>query len=494
MTVPVTVRGDIEPRAIEQLKRCAAAGDTRAAALCADAHVGYSQPIGGAIAYRGQISPSGVGYDIGCGNKAVRTDVRAADLDVPAVMDEIVRRISFGMGRVNDTPVGHEVLDRIRDAAFAPQRALRELAIAQLGTVGAGNHYVDLFRDEEGYVWIGVHFGSRGFGHKTCTGFLAMAAEDARRRRRRAIAGDRLERIEAIQQERAGAGATTVHQPDGTTDVLGGPSPLPPAPPVSSWFHKRAPDGEMDAPPVLLSTDTELGQSYIEAMRLAGDYAYAGRDVVVEIVLDILGNPTVTHRVHNHHNYAWRELYDGEHVWVVRKGCTPAWPGQQGFVGATMGEPSVILEGIESAAGASLLYSTVHGAGRVMSRTKAAGKSKRRTVRECSQRDCTYVAPKDRHAPGGGPIPCPAHPDGRFRRVERREQIRPGVVDWPAWQQALAADGIVLRGGAADEAPEAYKRLDVVLEAHADTVAILHRLEPIGVAMAGADVFDAFKD
>lgn len=458
----ITVRGDIEPRAVEQLERCAAAGDTLGAAMCADGHVGYSQPIGGAIAYRGQISPSGVGYDIGCGNKAVRTDVRADDLNVPGVMDEIARRISFGMGRVNDEPADHEILDQIRDAPFAPQRALRELAARQLGTVGAGNHYVDLFRDEDGYVWIGVHFGSRGFGHKTATGFLAMAAEDARRRARPRDA-----------------------------QIMG---EWPNTPPLSASFHKRAPEGEMDSPPILFSTDSEIGQAYLEAMKLAGDYAYAGRDVVVKTVLDILDRPTVTHSVHNHHNYAWREMYDGEVVWVVRKGCTPAWPGQQGFVGATMGEPSVILEGIKSDAGASLLHSTVHGAGRVMSRTKAAGKSKRRTVRECSHRDCTYVAPKDRHAPGGGPIPCPDHPDGRFRRIERREQIRPGVVDWPAVQQGLAHAGIELRGGAADEAPQAYKRLDVVLAAHADTIRILHRLTPIGVAMAGADVFDAFKD
>ena len=70
--------------------------------------------------------------------------------------------------------------------------------------------------------------------------------------------------------------------------------------------------------------------------------------------------------VHNHHNYAWREEHDGREVWVVRKGCTPAFPGQRGFVGATMGEPSVILEGVDSPVAAEALYSTVHGAGRAM--------------------------------------------------------------------------------------------------------------------------------
>ena len=104
-------------------------------------------------------------------------------------------------------------------------------------------------------------------------------------------------------------------------------------------------------------------------MTLAGEYAYAGRDVVVDKVLEILGTQA-TESIHNYHNYAWKETHRGEDVWVIRKGCTPAWPGQQGFVGATMGEPSVILEGIESPAMVDLLYSTVHGAGRVMSRSQ----------------------------------------------------------------------------------------------------------------------------
>src|SRR5262245_25197303 len=104
---PITVRGSVDDRAIDQLRRCAAAGDAVAGVLCADGHVGYSQPIGGAVAYPEYISPSGVGYDIACGNKAVRSDVLVDDLrpDLPRVMDEIFARISFGVGRRNDEPV-----------------------------------------------------------------------------------------------------------------------------------------------------------------------------------------------------------------------------------------------------------------------------------------------------------------------------------------------------------------------------------------------------
>lgn len=399
-----------------------------------------------------------------CGNKASRTNLRADDVPVAAVMDEIVSRISFGMGRPNNEPVDHPVLDAIADADFVPQRGLRELAASQLGTVGAGNHYVDLFRDDDGWLWVGVHFGSRGFGHKTATGFLAMAEEELRRRRL------------DIAANRAGEMCGT------------------PRGPLTAWFSKRAKEGEMDSPPVLLRTDSALGESYIAAMTLAGDYAYAGRDVVVDKVLEILGAES-TYDVHNHHNYAWRERHFGVDCWVVRKGCTPAFPGQQGFVGATMGEPSVILEGVESEGSKTLLGSTVHGAGRVMSRTQAAGKTKRRKVWECSERDCDYRAPLDRQREGGGPIPCPDHQD--VRKMSKRwltERVRDGEIDWSATLADLDSKDIVLRGGAADEAPGAYKRLDAVLEAHADTIRIVHRLHPIGVAMAAPDVEDKYKD
>jgi tRNA-splicing ligase RtcB len=431
MSTPITVYGDVDERAVSQLRRCADAGDAVRGALCADGHVGYSQPIGGAVAYAGHISPSGVGYDIACGNKAARTNLRADEIraDLGAIMDSIFSRISFGVGRKNDEPVDHPVLDAIRRADFAPQRKLYDLASKQLGTVGAGNHYVDLFSDEDGWVWIGVHFGSRGFGHKTASGFLALAQG------------------------------------------------LP--------FDERASEGEMDSPPVLFRADSELGESYIAAMSLAGEYAYAGRDTVVAKVLEILGAEAIE-EVHNHHNFAWRERHFDTDVWVIRKGCTPAFPGQEGFVGATMGEPSVILRGSDSDASRELLYSTVHGAGRVMSRTQAAGRMGTRA--ECSDRDCDYsVAWKQRDRER-----CPRHPDARW--IKRRGIVRPGLIDFTRVREELSGQGIELRGGAADEAPGAYKRLEAVLAAHGDTIEIVHRLDPLGVAMAGADTFDPYKD
>src|SRR5829696_7594169 len=171
--------GAVDQRSLAQLKRCMEAGDAELGVLCADHHPGYSQPIGGGIAYEGYVSPSGVGYDIGCGNKAAQTELTRADLDalggVEAVMGEITRRISFGMGVPASERADHPVLEAIRKADFAPQRKLVQLAESQLGTVGSGNHYVNVMEDERGRIWVGVHFGSRGFGHKTASGIPAQA-------------------------------------------------------------------------------------------------------------------------------------------------------------------------------------------------------------------------------------------------------------------------------------------------------------------------------
>jgi tRNA-splicing ligase RtcB (3'-phosphate/5'-hydroxy nucleic acid ligase) len=425
--------GPVDERSLEQLKRCMEAGDAEFGVLCADHHPGYSQPIGGGIAYEGFVSPSGVGYDIGCGNKAARTDLTRADIDarggVETLMREITRRISFGMGVPATERVDHPVLEKIRNADFEPQRKLSQLADKQLGTVGSGNHYVNLMEDEEGLIWIGVHFGSRGFGHKTASGFLALAQGLA--------------------------------------------------------FDGRASEGGMDSPPVLFEIDSQLGQSYISAMQLAGEYAYAGRDVVVAKVLEILG-AEATHEVHNHHNFAWPEEHFGRSYWVIRKGCTPARPGQEGFVGGSMGDESVILEGVPSDEAVESLYSTVHGAGRVMSRSQAVGRVRKRKRWTCTDRDCKRVFTEQGS--------CPDHPNARMRKVWVEEQLKPGLVDWPAVQARLREQGIVLVGGGADEAPEVYKRLPEVLDAHAASVRVKHRLRPLGVAMAGRDVRDPYKD
>ena len=395
----VVAFGEVEPASLQQLERCleVSGADSRGV-LCADHHKGYSMPIGGVVASDRVVMPAGVGYDIGCGNCAVQTPLKAADVDVSKVMDEIWRMISFGMGRRNDERIKeHPVFDAIARSPVKEQRKELDNARGQLGTVGGGNHYVDLFEDRaDGSLWVGVHFGSRGLGHKTASGFLSLAAG-------------------------------------------------------RKWNERPA--DSMDARPATIALGSPLADDYLAAMNIAGEYAYAGRDWVVDRVLKIL-RTRADQRVHNHHNFAWWEKHDSRKMLVIRKGATPSFPGQQGFIGGSMGGDAVIVEGVDSTASRKALYSTVHGAGRVMSRTQAAGKINRRTGKQLSR----------------------------------------GVVNWPRWQEQLKAQGIELRGGGADEAPECYKRLSDVLAAHAGTIRVLHTLRPIGVAMAGRDTFDPYKD
>ncbi len=209
----------------------------------------------------------------------------------------------------------------------------------------------------------------------------------------------------------------------------------------------------MDVDPLVLDVRSSLGGDYLACMALAGRYAYAGRDWVCAEVARML-EAKILEEVHNHHNFAWKETHGGQDLWVVRKGATPAFPGQKGFVGGSMGDQSVILEGVASDEATRALHSTVHGAGRVMSRTQARGKVNRKTG----------------------------------------QVISPGTVSREMMQEWLREKKVELRGAGTDESPHCYKRLPDVLAYHAKSIRVLHTLTPRGVAMAGEDVADPFKD
>jgi tRNA-splicing ligase RtcB (3'-phosphate/5'-hydroxy nucleic acid ligase) len=400
----VRVWGTPLENAVSQAVMCSKYGNVVQVLLMADHHKGYSQPVGGVVVYDGQISPSGVGYDIACGNKAVRTNIKYEDIkdEISIIMDEVAKKISFGIGRTNNEKVEHELFDDenwqvYKQIGTHEHDSLKALARNQLGTVGSGNHFVDIFVEEAtGDIWVANHFGSRGFGHKTASGFLNLA--NGRK------------------------------------------------------FSDKAPGESMDQPPTILDLNSELGDMYYRAMTLAGRYAYAGRDYVINQVLNILGAES-TFEVHNHHNFAWKEKHNGKEYVVVRKGATPSAPNQLGFIGGSMGDISVIVRGKDSQENKDAFYSTVHGAGRIMSRTEAAGKMNWKT----------------RTRSGGKITP---------------EQM----------YEAVKAFGVELRGAGTDESPFVYKKLSDVLEAHEETLDVLHVLKPIGVCMAGADEFDPYKD
>ena len=396
--------GQHEKQTLEQLARVAKQAEH--AALMADGHLGYVMPIGGVAAYQNQVSVAGVGFDIACGNAAIRTDLRLHDLagrpgglrhHLEQLGDEIRHGITFGIGGTNpsrDAPSDHPLFtDPVWEAVPARHRStLLNKARKQLGTVGSGNHYVDIFADEAERIWVGVHFGSRGFGHTVASSFLAIGQ--------------------------------------------GG-----------EW-GQRVPEAE-----VILDLDAPVGHDYWRLMNLAGRYAYAGREWAARKAVEIIGGREVE-LVHNHHNFAWEEEHFGRTFVVVRKGATPAFPRQKGFVGGSMGDDSVILEGTADATPdstaaalqARALYSTVHGAGRVMSRTAARGKRHRRT--------------------------------GKV--------LKPGKVSRRMMNDWVDRMGVVLRGGGTDESPHVYRRLPDVLAAQGETVRVLHTLRPMVVVMAGA--------
>lgn len=375
---PMKVFGEHDAGTLAQMRNCMTVGNVVAGAICADGHLGYAQPVGGVIAYEKQISISGVGFDIGCGNMAVRLDTPFTAIEdrIGAIAKDIARIISFGVGRTNDERVEHALFDDAEAWQASDMESYRPKAAAQLGTVGSGNHYVDLMRDEAGLVWIGVHFGSRGLGHTSATKYLKAAGGQ---------------------------------------------------------------DG-MNVPPAVVDESSEIGARYIAAMELAGRYAYAGREWVVERVRQIVGG-AVTDMVHNHHNYAWRETHGDRDLWVVRKGATPAFPGQRGFVGGSMGDDAVIIAGVDGEDARASLYSSIHGAGRLFGRKEA----KR-----------------------------------RFTKAEM--------------DQWLQGRNVTLVGADLDESPMAYRRLPDVLAHHVGSIEVQHTLRPFVVVMAGDGEYDPFKD
>jgi len=395
--------GQHEPNTLAQLRDVASRAER--VALMADGHLGYVMPIGGVAAYRDKVSVVGVGFDIACGNAAIRTDLTRPQLDgrLGALADEIQATLSFGMGRKNQAQDAPTEDPLFADAAWDAvpgnheRERLRSKARAQLGTVGSGNHYVDVFADEDDRIWVGVHFGSRGFGFGVAHGFLALSQNKA--------------------------------------------------------WGERVPERE-----TLLDVSSPIGDAYWQLMNLAGRYAYAGREWVARKVVQLLGGREVA-LVHNHHNFAWVEEHGGERFHVVRKGATPAFPGQLGFVGGSMGDDAVIIRGATTDdpavrdVQARALFSTVHGAGRVMSRTAAAGK-----------------------------------------RTRRGQVIKPGAISREMMLEWVQRKGVVLRGGGTDESPHVYRRLTDVLAAQGPTVEVLHVLRPLIVVMAGADEFDPYKD
>jgi tRNA-splicing ligase RtcB len=372
----------LEAEAVNQLRRACELTVSVAGALMPDAHVGYGLPIGGVLATDNAVIPYAVGVDIACRMKLTVLDLPVAELD--RQRDQLIKAIDvetrFGVGSTFKQRRAHEVMDA--DWAFSKiTRQNKDRAWAQLGTSGSGNHFVEfgVFSCEDTaaglppgqYVALLSHSGSRGTGAAVCDYYSKLAV---------------------------------ARHPD-----------LPKEYQRLAW----------------LPLDSETGQEYWAAMELMGRYAAANHALIHRHLARHLGL-NVLLDVENHHNFAWKERHviDGvdREVVVHRKGATPAGEGVLGVIPGSMASPGFLVRGKGN--GPSL-KSASHGAGRLMSRTRAME-----------------------------------------------------TFEWPAVNSVLKERGVQLISAGLDEVPMVYKDIHQVMAAQSDLVEVIGRFDPKLVKMA----------
>lgn len=327
--VPVKIyTNDIEEEALTQLRQIAQLQFIHShVAVMPDVHLGIGATVGSVIPTKDAIIPAAVGVDIGCGMNAVRLNLAASQLpdDLKRLRSEIERKIPVGFEfhrQIKAKASTLSPLDKrlrvITDKHPALRRMLKNFDLTwqkQLGTLGSGNHFIELCLDEANQVWVMLHSGSRGLGNCIGTYFIELAKKEA--------------------QHRFG------HVPD--KDL--------------SYF-------------ALGSTSFD---DYVQAVHWAQDYAFENRREMMRLVLEalrVLLPPFQLSKeaVNCHHNYVQQEQHYGENVFVTRKGAIRAGEGELGIIPGSMGAKSYIVRGKGNA---ESFCSCSHGAGRRMSRAKA---------------------------------------------------------------------------------------------------------------------------
>jgi tRNA-splicing ligase RtcB (3'-phosphate/5'-hydroxy nucleic acid ligase) len=369
---------DLEPNAVQQMENACKLPVAVRGALMPDAHLGYGLPIGGVLATRNAVIPYAVGVDIACRMKLSVYDLPRETIE--GEPDRLARAIEsetrFGIGSAFKDRREHDVLDA--DWTVSPvTRENKDKAWAQLGTSGSGNHFVEfgVFRTDHPlgalvpgtYLALLSHSGSRGTGAQVAGHYSKLAMK--------------------LHPE------------------------LPRELSHLAW----------------LDLDTDEGREYWEAMELMGKYAAANHACIHRHVARNLGAAVILD-VENHHNFAWKEIHDGEEVIVHRKGATPAGAGVLGVIPGSMATPTYLVRGKGSAAS---MNSASHGAGRVMSRTQA-----RKTFA------------------------------------------------WADVREVLAERGVTLLSAGLDEVPMVYKDIDEVMAAQSDLVESIASFAPRIVKMA----------
>ena len=309
---------DLEPESVNQIKNACSLPVAVRGALMADAHLGYGLPIGGVLATRNAVIPYAVGVDIACRMKMTVLDlpVSAIESRTHVLEHAIEKETRFGIGANFTRPRDHAVMEADWNVTPVTHR-LKDKAWSQLGTSGSGNHFVEFGVFEVDNEQLEIAPGQ----------YLALLSHSGSR----------------------GAGAT-----------------------IAGHYSKLAMRQHPELPEALthlawLDLDSEDGQEYWAAMQLMGRYAEANHACIHHHMSKQLG-ATVLLDLENHHNYAWEEEHDGETLIVHRKGATPAGEGVIGIIPGSMASPTYVVRGKGSAAS---MNSAAHGAGRVMSRTRA---------------------------------------------------------------------------------------------------------------------------
>lgn len=312
---------DIEENAFEQIDHLARLPFVhKHIAIMPDCHMGYGMPIGGVIALENVISPNMVGVDIGCGMCAVKTSLTGIDTDtLKKIMGEIRKAIPVGFNR-------HE---EDQDKSLMPNsmcgmvtKRERSKARKSLGTLGGGNHFIEIQKGDDGHIWIMIHSGSRNLGLQVANHYNKLAIE------------------------------------------------------LNEKWHSKVPkDWELSFLPVSRGE----GKDYITEMKYCVDFALANRKLMMDRIKDIfmtvnehlpseLNEMTFDEMINIAHNYAAQENHYGKNVWVHRKGATQAKLGQIGIIPGSQGTASYIVEGLGNK---ESFESCSHGAGRVMGRKQA---------------------------------------------------------------------------------------------------------------------------
>jgi tRNA-splicing ligase RtcB len=314
-----------------------------------DVHAGIGATVGSVIATHRAIIPAAVGVDIGCGMVATRTSLTAGDFDersLKRVYDQIARDVPVGRGQHKEgralvdvaKPFGRRLRKIMEKHAPLEKRFPRAQNWAQqMGSLGGGNHFIEVCLDEADRAWVMLHSGSRGIGNAIGTYFIELARRDAERR------------------------------------------------------ELRLPDRDL----AYFEEGAEHFDDYVEAVGWAQDYARANRDAMVDLVLAAMrrhlpGFEVTGEAVNCHHNYVEREHHYGADVWVTRKGAIRAGKGEPGIIPGSMGARSYIVRGKGSD---ESFQSCAHGAGRRMSRTQA---QKSYTPQDVVEQTQGVVCRKDR--------------------------------------------------------------------------------------------------